>query len=64
MPGQPRSVRSTDVSRDHVTLTWREPVFDGGAKITFYTIEKLEIPGRRWVKVGQTEDDACTFKVQ
>ena len=63
IPEQPRNVKIEEVNRFEVILIWREPVFDGGARITHYNVEKREKLGQRWTNVGKTETLDCKFRV-
>nr|XP_039265200.1 titin-like [Styela clava] len=65
VPGKPRSLRTTSVSRYDVDLVWREPVFDGGADIACYSIEKKNVSGQQqWVEVERTNDATCKYKCE
>lgn len=41
-PGAPTNLEVKDVKRDSVSISWEEPLIDGGAKISHYIIEKRE----------------------
>ena len=42
LPGCPRDLRVTEVWKDGVELSWREPEVDGGSGVTGYHIEKKD----------------------
>ncbi|XP_026167372.1 titin-like [Mastacembelus armatus] len=41
-PGAPTNLEIKDVKRDSVSISWEEPLIDGGAKISYYIVEKRE----------------------
>uniref|UniRef100_A0A8C6WZG9 Fibronectin type-III domain-containing protein n=1 Tax=Neogobius melanostomus TaxID=47308 RepID=A0A8C6WZG9_9GOBI len=45
-----------------VTLAWQRPPYDGGSKITGYSMERRE-PGGRWVKANFTNIIETGFTV-
>ena len=64
VPEPPRFVKIDEVNRFEVVLTWQEPLFDGGAPITRYTVEKKEKIGQRWIPAGDTEAERRKLKVK
>lgn len=50
-PGKPEAVV---VTREHITLQWEKPRYDGGSTITGYVVEKKELPDGRWMKANFT----------
>ena len=64
VPDPPRHVKVEAVNRFEVILQWQEPLFDGGAAITGYTVEKKEKVGQRWAAVGEAEPDAKKHRVE
>ena len=48
----PREVTAVDITSSSITLKWRRPEYDGGAKITGYFIEKLDLPDGHWMKLN------------
>lgn len=50
----PASVRITEVTKNSVSLSWQRPPYDGGSKVTGYSVEKRDGPSGRWVKVNFT----------
>lgn len=72
-PGTPEAI---DITRNHVTLQWTKPQYDGGSAITGYLIERQKRPDTRWMKAsftniidtqftltGLTEDCVYEFRV-
>uniref|UniRef100_A0A803Y3E0 Titin n=1 Tax=Meleagris gallopavo TaxID=9103 RepID=A0A803Y3E0_MELGA len=72
-PGKPVPL---NITRHAVTLKWTKPEYNGGFKITGYTVEKRDLPNGRWLKAnfsnileteftvsGLTEDAAYEFRV-
>lgn len=52
MPGQPKDLKITDVTRGTCRLTWKAPDNDGGERIKSYFIEKKTVSGKAWTKVN------------
>lgn len=51
----------TDITADHVKLSWQPPEYDGGSRLTSYLIEKSEARRPKWYRVervGPTETTA------
>uniref|UniRef100_A0A8C6J5D0 Uncharacterized protein n=1 Tax=Melopsittacus undulatus TaxID=13146 RepID=A0A8C6J5D0_MELUD len=72
-PGKPIPL---NITRHAITLKWTKPEYNGGFKITGYTVEKRDLPNGRWLKAnfsnileteftvsGLTEDAAYEFRV-
>lgn len=72
-PGTPEAI---EITRNHVTLQWTKPQYDGGSLITGYLIERKKYPDTRWMKAsftniidtqftlaGLTEDCVYEFRV-
>lgn len=72
-PGTPDAI---EITRNHVTLQWTRPQYDGGSAITGYVIERKKHPDTRWMKAsftniidtqftitGLTEDCVYEFRV-
>lgn len=58
-PGPPQDVSFMEVSRGTVTLTWKPPLNDGGARIHHYVVERREASRRTWQQSG----GKCTHHV-
>jgi len=63
-PDPPRNVRIDDITRHEVLLSWKEPVFNGGADIISYDVEKKDSVGQRWLNVGKTDNQECQLRVK
>lgn len=59
----PANVHVTEVSKNSVTLAWQRPPYDGGSKITGYSVERREAPSGRWVKANFTNIIELGFTV-
>lgn len=59
-PGQPMP---TFVNKNVITIQWTKPEYDGGFKITGYTVEKREHPAGRWIRANFTNIIETVFTV-
>lgn len=59
-PGKPEAVV---VTRDHITLKWAKPHYDGGSTITGFIVEKKELPDGRWMKANFTNVIETEFTI-
>uniref|UniRef100_A0A8U8C290 Uncharacterized protein n=1 Tax=Geospiza parvula TaxID=87175 RepID=A0A8U8C290_GEOPR len=61
-PGKPIPL---NITRHAVTLKWTKPEYNGGFKITGYTVEKRDLPNGRWLKANfmLTIKEACRENV-
>ena len=55
-PGAPERFKVKGVTETEVSLTWEEPINDGGSMVTGYILEKRETGKRAWQKVAEVED--------
>lgn len=62
-PEPPANVRITEVTKNSVSLAWQRPPYDGGSKITGYSVERREAPSGRWVKANFTNIIEMGFTV-
>lgn len=59
-PGQPVPIF---VNKNVITIQWTKPEYDGGFKITGYTVEKKELPAGRWSRANFTNIIETSFTV-
>ncbi|KAK7878207.1 hypothetical protein WMY93_031159 [Mugilogobius chulae] len=59
-PGKPEAVV---VTREHITLKWAKPNYDGGSTITGFVVEKKELPDGRWMKANFTNVIETEFTI-
>jgi titin len=64
VPNAPRKVMVEDLGRDHVTLVWEEPDYDGGSKVAGYYIEKRQGRSSRWIRLTKGVVTAPMFTVR
>ena len=62
-PGPPEDLCAARVGPDYVTLEWKPPAKDGGAKVTGYRVEKCEETSEEWVKVEDIKSYDTVYKV-
>ncbi|ELT96021.1 hypothetical protein CAPTEDRAFT_34147, partial [Capitella teleta] len=53
VPNAPRKLLVEDLGRDHVTIAWEEPDFDGGSKVAGYYVEKRQGSSSRWIRLNK-----------
>ena len=53
----------TEVTKNSVSLAWQRSPYDGGSKITGYSVERREAPNGRWVKANFTNIVEMGFNV-
>lgn len=54
VPGPPKELRVTDITRSTMRLIWKLPDNDGGERIKSYFIEKKCVTDKAWTKVSIT----------
>uniref|UniRef100_A0A4W5NRM3 Titin n=1 Tax=Hucho hucho TaxID=62062 RepID=A0A4W5NRM3_9TELE len=59
-PGTPEAI---DITRNHVTLSWKKPQYDGGSLITGYVVERKKLPDGRWMKASFTNVIETQFTI-
>lgn len=60
----PANVHITEVTKNSVSLAWQRPPYDGGSKISGYSVERREAAdGGRWVKANFTNIIEMGFTV-
>uniref|UniRef100_A0A663MB66 Titin n=1 Tax=Athene cunicularia TaxID=194338 RepID=A0A663MB66_ATHCN len=76
VPGPPKALEITNITKDSMTVCWNRPDSDGGSEIIGYIVEKRDRAGIRWIKcnkrritdlrlrvTGLTEDHEYEFRV-
>ncbi|CAK5074870.1 unnamed protein product [Meloidogyne enterolobii] len=60
VPGEPRGpLNISNVNKNGCTLDWKPPTDDGGAGISHYVVEKLDLATGRWVPAAECTDCKC-----
>ncbi|XP_061656401.1 titin-like isoform X2 [Syngnathoides biaculeatus] len=59
----PANVHVTEVTKNSVSLSWQRPPYDGGSKITGYSVERREAASGRWVKANFSNIPEMDFTV-
>lgn len=54
VPGPPKDLKITDITRSTMRLIWKLPDTDGGERIKSYFIEKKSVTDKAWTKVNIT----------
>lgn len=54
VPGPPKDLKITDITRSTMRLIWKLPNTDGGERIKSYFIEKKSVTDKAWTKVNIT----------
>ncbi|CAC5363387.1 TTN [Mytilus coruscus] len=62
-PTAPRLFKVTDITTTSVTLTWEEPLTNGGVDITGYPIERYDLGEKKWMKVGVADPNDRMYQV-
>lgn len=57
--GPPEDVTVTELTIDSATVSWQEPIDDGGSPVKHYIIQK-QVVGRSWQKVTTTTETTVT----
>lgn len=53
-PQPPEKVTVEKVGEERVTIGWRQPASDGGARLKGYRVEKRKLPSGNWTKAAET----------
>uniref|UniRef100_H2YFD1 Titin n=1 Tax=Ciona savignyi TaxID=51511 RepID=H2YFD1_CIOSA len=61
VPAKPESLKVSNVTRDSVDLTWKEPSDNGGKPVLKYVLEKCTTSSDCWVKVSSS--GTCKYTV-
>ncbi|XP_036400675.1 titin-like [Megalops cyprinoides] len=59
-PGAPEAIV---ITRNHITLQWTKPQYDGGSTITGYIVETKKLPDNQWMKASFTNIMETEFTV-
>ena len=62
LPSAPESFKVKDTNEDSLTLTWKPPKKDGGARVKFYHIFMKEDSGSL-VEIAKVNGDILTYEV-
>lgn len=54
VPGPPKDLKITDITRSTMRLIWKLPDTDGGERIKSYFIEKKSVTDKAWTQVNIT----------
>ena len=62
-PGPPTGpLRTVDVEKTSVTLSWKPPKDDGGSPLTEYVFERRESTRTTWTKEASVPPDELTYE--
>ncbi|KAG1672005.1 Titin [Nymphon striatum] len=56
-------LKTSNVTDTSFTLSWNQPIMDGGAPVLEYTVERKEVGKKAWLKVGTTDGKTLTMEV-
>lgn len=63
-PSPPLEVVIPDASREHINVTWKPPVKDGGCPVTGYHVEVAEArPELKWLRVNSRPIKELKFRI-
>lgn len=63
-PGAPQGpLKITDVTNQAATLSWQHPEDDGGAPITEYIVEKMDVTRGEWTPVSENAFKFIKFMI-
>lgn len=64
VPDQPESPKADRITKNSVTLSWRPPRHDGGAKIKGYILQKKAKGEADWSDVNIDPINSTVYKVR
>jgi hypothetical protein len=53
----------TNMTRETVDASWHAPKYDGGAPVTSYFVEKMDLREGIWIKVARIDGDERSLKI-
>ncbi|XP_055994244.1 myomesin-1 isoform X4 [Sorex fumeus] len=62
-PASPLDVVCLDANKDYITVSWKQPVVDGGSPILGYFIDKCEVGTETWSQCNDTPVKFARFPV-
>jgi titin len=63
-PSKPQGpLEVSDITEDHVKLSWKPPNKDGGSNLTAFIVEKSEAQRPRWLRVARLPPDTLAADV-
>lgn len=63
MPGPCEAPLITNITKDHMTVSWKEPADDGKSAILGYMVEKKETKDVNWAKLNRKPVTERTLEV-
>ncbi|XP_033963200.1 myosin binding protein Cb isoform X4 [Pseudochaenichthys georgianus] len=64
VPDPPENVRCTSVGEDCATILWDTPIFDGGAPLKGYLMERKKKGSSRWTKLNFDVYEPTTYEAK
>lgn len=63
-PSKPRGpIDISNITEDHVKLSWKAPEKDGGSRISAYIVEKCEARRPKWLRVARLAPDNLSVDI-
>ena len=60
-PSEPRNIRTTDIWRDHIAITWDAPETDGGSPLTGYAVQCRDSFESSYRLLATVKPDATSY---
>jgi len=57
------NLKTKEVSKDYVVLSWESPETDGGSPLTGFIVERKDVKKTSWVSAGRCDANTFYFKV-
>ncbi|XP_073345209.1 myosin binding protein Cb isoform X1 [Pagrus major] len=64
VPDPPENVKCTGVGEETATIVWDPPVFDGGAQLKGYLMERKKKGSSRWTKLNFDVYESTTYEAK